>query len=83
VFSLKLGSNNVIVLCDRKAVHALVDKKGLLYADRPHSYIGDLLTMGDHMVVSPGDPLTRLKRRVATHNLSVCTIFPVYGPLAN
>lgn len=71
VFSLKFGSNNVIVLCDKRAVHELVDKKGLLYADRPHSYIGELLTLGDHMVVSSGDPLTRLKRKVATHNLSV------------
>ncbi|KAL2855262.1 cytochrome P450 [Aspergillus pseudodeflectus] len=81
VFSLKFGSNNVIVLCDRRAVHELVDKKGLLYADRPHSYIGELLTLGDHMVVSSGDPLTRLKRKVATHNLSPRVIDVKLAPI--
>ncbi|KAJ0413479.1 cytochrome P450 [Aspergillus carlsbadensis] len=81
VFSLKFGPNNVIVLCDRRAVHELVDKKGLLYADRPHSYIGELLTLGDHMVVSSGDPLTRLKRKVATHNLSPRVIDEKLAPI--
>jgi hypothetical protein len=71
VFSLKFGPTNVIVLCDRKAVHDLVDKKGLNYADRPHSYVGHLITQGDHMVLSSNDPITREKRKVATHNLAV------------
>ena len=68
---MKFGPKNVIVLCDRKAVHDLVDKKGLLYADRPFSYIGHMITQGDHMVISPNDPVTREKRKVATHNFSV------------
>ena len=34
---MKFGPKNVIVLCDRKAVHELVDKKGILYSDRPHT----------------------------------------------
>jgi hypothetical protein len=74
VFSLKFGNDNVIVLCDKKAIHELIDKKGLNYVDRPPSYVGNLLTHGDHMVVSPYDPLTAAKRRVATHNLSVSSI---------
>jgi tRNA G37 N-methylase TrmD len=61
----------VIVLCDRKAVHELVDKKGILYSDRPHTYVGNLMTQGDHMVVSSLDPVTREKRKVLTHNFSV------------
>jgi hypothetical protein len=72
VYSLKFGSSNVIVLCNRKAVHDMVDKKGLMYADRPASYVGHMITGGDHMVLSSNDPLTREKRKVTTHNLSVC-----------
>jgi hypothetical protein len=71
VYSLKFGPKNVIVLCERKAVHELVDKKGLLYSDRPHTYVGNLMTQGDHMVVSSLDPVTREKRKVLTHNFSV------------
>ncbi|KAI9827332.1 MAG: hypothetical protein M1819_006974 [Sarea resinae] len=70
IYSLKFGNKNVIVLCDRKAIHDLVDKKGLLYADRPDSYVGQLLTQGDHMVLSSNDPITREKRRTLTHNFS-------------
>lgn len=71
VYSLKFGSKNVIVLCDKKAVHDLIDKKGIIYADRPSSYVGKLLTLGDHMVVSSLDTVTANKRKVATHNLAV------------
>ncbi|OCL14884.1 cytochrome P450 [Glonium stellatum] len=81
VFSLKFGSSNVIVLCDRKAVHDLVDKKGLMYADRPHSYVGQLITQGDHMVLSSNDPITREKRRAATHNLSPRIIDEKLAPI--
>jgi cytochrome P450 len=71
VYSLKFGPKSVIVLCDRKAVHELVDKKGVLYSDRPHTYVGNLMTQGDHMVISSLDPVTREKRKVLTHNFSV------------
>ncbi|KAI9742375.1 MAG: hypothetical protein M1818_003908 [Claussenomyces sp. TS43310] len=70
VYSLKFGPTNVIVLCDRKAVHELIDKKGVNYAGRPYSYVGNMMTRGDHMVVSPLDTVTKTKRKVATHNLA-------------
>jgi hypothetical protein len=73
---LKFGSKNVIVLCDKKAVHDLIDKKGINYADRPASYVGKLLTLGDHMVLSSLDTLTANKRKVATHNLAVSLASP-------
>ena len=71
---MKFGNKNVIVLCDKQAVHDLIDKKGLNYVDRPASYVGNLLTEGDHMVLSSYDPLTANKRKVATHNLSVSVV---------
>jgi hypothetical protein len=41
----------MIVLCDRKAVRELIDKKAAVYSDRPEDYVGHLLTQGDHMSI--------------------------------
>ncbi|KAJ5982934.1 hypothetical protein N7481_005033 [Penicillium waksmanii] len=70
VFSLKFGPTNIIVLCDRKAIHALLDKKGAIYSDRPPSYVGHLLTQGDHIALEQMDPIWREKRKVISHNFS-------------
>ncbi|KKA22700.1 Cytochrome P450 oxidoreductase [Rasamsonia emersonii CBS 393.64] len=70
VFSLKFGPTNIIVLCDRKAIHALLDKKGAIYSDRPPSYVGKLLTQGDHIALEQMDPVWREKRKVISHNFS-------------
>ncbi|CAM1509768.1 Fc.00g001030.m01.CDS01 [Cosmosporella sp. VM-42] len=70
VFSLKFGPTNIIVLCDRKAIHALLDKKGAIYSDRPASYVGRLLTQGDHIALEQMDPIWREKRKVISHNFS-------------
>ncbi|KAF2774012.1 putative cytochrome P450 oxidoreductase [Teratosphaeria nubilosa] len=70
VFSLKFGPTNIIVLCDRKAIHALLDKKGSIYSDRPESYVGKLLTQGDHIALEQMSPLWREKRKVIAHNFS-------------
>ncbi|EXJ84068.1 hypothetical protein A1O3_04735 [Capronia epimyces CBS 606.96] len=70
IYSLKLASSTVIVLYDRKAVHDLVDKKGLLYAERPHSYVNDLVTHGDSLVFQDHHERQKAKRKIATHNFS-------------
>ena len=70
VFSLKFGPSNMIVLCDRKAIHSLLDKKGNIYSDRPHTYVGDLLTKGDMIALQQMDGLWREKRKVVAHNFS-------------
>ncbi|KAK5189962.1 hypothetical protein LTR47_005961 [Exophiala xenobiotica] len=70
VFSLKLGPSNVVVLCDRKAIHKLLVEKGAIYSDRPETYVGQLLTKGDHLAVAQMDPLWREKRKVIAHNFS-------------
>ncbi|KAI1617874.1 putative cytochrome P450 oxidoreductase [Exophiala viscosa] len=70
VFSLKFGPSNIIVLCDREAIHELIDKKGSIYSDRPTTYVGNLLTKGDHIAISQADALWREKRKVIAHNFS-------------
>ncbi|KAK5331677.1 hypothetical protein LTR93_000682 [Exophiala xenobiotica] len=70
VFSLKFGPSNIIVLCDREAIHELLDKKGSIYSDRPTTYVGNLLTKGDHIAISQADALWREKRKVIAHNFS-------------
>jgi cytochrome P450 len=70
VFSLKFGPTNIVVLTDRKAIHELLDKKGAIYSDRPPSYVGRLLTQGDHIALEQMDPVWREKRKVIAHNFS-------------
>lgn len=60
----------MIVLCDRKAVHELLNKRGNIYSDRPHTYVGDLLTQGDMIALHQMDNLWREKRKVVAHNFS-------------
>ncbi|OAL22030.1 hypothetical protein AYO20_11266 [Fonsecaea nubica] len=71
VYSLKFGPRNVIVVCDKKAIHELWDKKGLIYAERPKNYVADIITSGDSIVFAPNTVETKEKRRIATHNFSV------------
>jgi hypothetical protein len=71
IFSLKFGPTNLIILYDRKAIHDLMDKKGLLYAERPKNYVADIVTSGDSIVFASNTVATREKRKIATHNFSV------------
>jgi hypothetical protein len=71
VFSLKIGSGNLIVLFDRKAVHDLLDKKGAIYSERPIDYVANIVTGGDSFAFMNNTPLWRSERKVASHNLSV------------
>jgi hypothetical protein len=51
VFTLKLGSANVVLLFDRKAIHKLLVEKRFIYSDRPGIHVGKLLTKGDHLAL--------------------------------
>ncbi|KAL4810336.1 cytochrome P450 [Aspergillus unguis] len=70
VFSLKVGPANVIVLCDRKAIHKLLVEKGNIYSDRPESYVGWLLTKGDHVALQQMTPEWRERRKIISHAFS-------------
>lgn len=61
----------MIVLFDRKAVHDLVDKKGVIYSERPPNHVADIVTHGDSFAFMNNTPLYREQRKVASHNLSV------------
>lgn len=74
IYSLKLGNNTMIVLYDRGAVHDLVDKKGIIYSERPKSAVADIVTHGDSFAFMDNTPLYRQMRKVSSHNLSVMTI---------
>ncbi|KAF4840349.1 Cytochrome P450 monooxygenase yanC [Colletotrichum siamense] len=71
VFSLKVGTSSIIVLCDREAIHKLLVEKGSVYSDRPPSYVGRLLTRGDHLALEQMDSTWRDKRKVISHNFSL------------
>lgn len=70
IFSLKVGPGNIIVICDRKAVHELLDKKGSIYSDRPPNVVPRFITRGNHMTMENQTPLWREKRTVVTRNLN-------------
>ena len=51
IFSLKLGPGTAVVVTDRHLVKTLLDKKSLLYSERPTSFVSDAITRGDHLLV--------------------------------
>ncbi|RSL81185.1 hypothetical protein CEP51_006017 [Fusarium floridanum] len=70
VVSLKIGPSNMVVVCGRKAIHYLLVEKGSIYSDRPPSYVGKLLTQGDHLALEQMDVTWREKRKIISHNFS-------------
>ncbi|KAL1381592.1 cytochrome P450 [Phyllosticta capitalensis] len=70
VFSLKLASETVIVLNDRKAVHDLLDKKGAIYSDRRRDYVSSLITRDKNFTFEDATTAWRSQRKVASHSLS-------------
>jgi hypothetical protein len=70
IFSLKIGPTSVVVLCDRRAINNLLDKKGSIYSDRPFNYVSNYVTHGDHLTLEPQGAAWREKRMVVTRNLN-------------
>ncbi|KAI9835775.1 MAG: hypothetical protein M1819_001954 [Sarea resinae] len=70
VFSLKIGPTNVVVLCDRKSVAQLLDKKGSIYSDRPLARVTQFITRGDHLTLEAQGPSWRMKRSVVTNHFN-------------
>ena len=70
IYSLTVGPNNIVVLCDRKAVRDLIDKKSAIYSDRPEDYVGKLLTGGDHTLLDDYNAVWREKRKQMAKHLS-------------
>jgi cytochrome P450 len=70
IYSLTVGPSNIVVLCDRKAVRDLIDKKSSIYSDRPSDYVGKILTGGDHTLLDDYDAVWREKRKQMAQQLS-------------
>ncbi|KAH8901185.1 putative cytochrome P450 oxidoreductase [Thozetella sp. PMI_491] len=70
IYSLTIGPTNIIVLCDRKAVNLLLDKRGSIYSNRPHNFVTQYVTHGDHLTLEVVGPSWREKRMVVTRNLN-------------
>jgi hypothetical protein len=49
---LKIGQDTVVVLTDAAAVKDLMEKRSSTTADRPPSYLGELVTNGLHMALA-------------------------------
>lgn len=70
MFSLIFGTADVIVLCDRKAVHELLDKKGSIYSDRPVTHMSNTLGISDNVFPSQMGAVWKEKRKIISHTLS-------------
>jgi cytochrome P450 len=70
IYSLKVGPGTMIVICDRKAVHELIDKKGSIYSDRPPNIVPLFITRGNHITMECQGPSWREKRTAVTRNLN-------------
>lgn len=66
-----MASGTMIVLHDRKAVHDLLDKKGVIYSERPKNHVAEIVTHDDNLAFMNNTPAYREQRKIAAHNLSV------------
>ncbi|KAG6358346.1 hypothetical protein INS49_014230 [Diaporthe citri] len=70
VFSLKIGSSNMIVLCDRKSVHKLLVERGRIYSDRPPNWVMGFISRNHHLIIENLDSAGRLKRKIISQHFS-------------
>lgn len=54
IYSLKLGTGTAVVLTSRRLVKELVDKRSVKYSARPASYVANLISGGDHILLVCG-----------------------------
>lgn len=68
MYSLKIGSGNMIVLTDRRLIRELVDKKAA-YNSRPPHYVGNQITKSSHVGLIPSGALQRSHRKILHQHL--------------
>ena len=76
-FLLEVWRSTMIVLCDRQAVHDLLDKKGSIYSDRPFNYVASHVTNGDSFPFMNNTHRWRSQRKILSHTFSVRLLFMV------
>ena len=51
IYTLKLGTGTAAVITSRRLVKELIDKKSGIYSGRPTSYVANLISGGDHILL--------------------------------
>ncbi|KAI6793582.1 putative cytochrome P450 [Hortaea werneckii] len=51
IYTLKLGTGTAAVITDPRLVKQLLDRKSSKYAERPRSYVANLIAGGDHILL--------------------------------
>ncbi|KAI1263582.1 cytochrome P450 oxidoreductase [Xylariaceae sp. FL1019] len=51
IYTLKRFTNTTFIISDPLVIKELLDKKSNLYSHRPDSYVGRLITQGDHLLL--------------------------------
>jgi cytochrome P450 len=64
LYTLKLGTGTAAVLTDRRLIKQLIDKKSAIYSERPASYVADLISSGDHILLMKHGPQWRSTRKL-------------------
>lgn len=64
IYTLKLGTGTAAVITERRLVKQLVDKKSSLYSERPNSYVANLISSGDHILLMQHGQQWRSTRKI-------------------
>ncbi|KAL1896114.1 hypothetical protein Sste5346_004854 [Sporothrix stenoceras] len=70
IYSLKVLNSTFIVLSDPQIVGQLLDKKGVIYSDRPPNTVAMHITDGHHFSFEQQGPSWKLKRAIAVRHFS-------------
>ena len=81
LYSLKLGTGTAVVITDRRLVKQLIDKKSALYSDRPKSYVADLISSGDHILLMAHGQQWRSTRKLIHGSLMERVVDEQHLPL--
>ncbi|KNG83322.1 putative cytochrome P450, partial [Aspergillus nomiae NRRL 13137] len=64
MFSLKIGSNTLIILSDRRIIKEVLDKNSSISSNRPDLSVAHTITGGDHLLFMDAGAEWRLFRRL-------------------
>ncbi|KAJ9132415.1 putative cytochrome P450 oxidoreductase [Pleurostoma richardsiae] len=70
IYSLKVLNSTFIVISDPQTVGQLLDKKGVIYSDRPENAVAMHITDGHHFSFEQQGPSWKLKRAIAVRHFS-------------
>lgn len=70
IFSLKIGSDTIVVLNDRDAVHELIDKRSTMTSNKPHDVIVDTAMGKENFALMDSDQMWRAQRKIASQKLA-------------